>query len=278
MRWPVVDPVYTCAGHARIMLTAITDLDAQLANTREYWLRWGLDRRLDTDGVTLYRSGITHPRLNGVLAVRGGSLDRAITVARQRLHGVPWIWTAGPDSNPGVAQDLLIRGASLVGTTPIMAVKADRFRPPLEAPPGLRIEEVESRAGIEEWARAGVRSFDLAPDQVGPFVRAEVARSAPDERLVRFAARLDGVVVGTAQLFVSDGVAGVYLVMTAAAHRRRGIGAALSAAAVRAGWDRGCRVASVQAGPAGVGLYQRMGFEQVGTYRLLRLPSPNGGR
>jgi GNAT superfamily N-acetyltransferase len=89
--------------------------------------------------------------------------------------------------------------------------------------------------------------------------------------LVRFEARLDGRIVGTSALLAHAGIAGVDTVTVAEAYRRRGLGAAVTAAALAAGRERGLTTGTLQAtSRAGRRVYERMGFETVGTYRMLR--------
>jgi ribosomal protein S18 acetylase RimI-like enzyme len=73
----------------------------------------------------------------------------------------------------------------------------------------------------------------------------------------------DGRPVAAAEAFVSDGAVGVYAVATLGSYRRRGIGAGLTALAVREGFESGVRLAALQASPQGRGLYERLGFRAV---------------
>jgi predicted acetyltransferase len=72
-------------------------------------------------------------------------------------------------------------------------------------------------------------------------------------------------------LFAEHGVAGIYTVATPEGYRRRGIGAAMTGAVMRAARERGLRVATLQASTAGEPLYLRMGFQRVAEYRLFAL-------
>jgi ribosomal protein S18 acetylase RimI-like enzyme len=75
---------------------------------------------------------------------------------------------------------------------------------------------------------------------------------------------------------VSDGVAGIYWVGCTEGARGRGLGRAVTAAAVNAGFDRGARSASLQASPMGESLYRAMGFETIFDYTLYHCPRPGG--
>jgi ribosomal protein S18 acetylase RimI-like enzyme len=91
----------------------------------------------------------------------------------------------------------------------------------------------------------------------------ELARSAArraDSPLRLFVGYAGGEPVAAAEPFLSDGVGGVYSVATLGSHRRRGIGTAMTALAVREGFELGGRLAVLQASPNGRSLYERLGF------------------
>ncbi len=249
--------------------SGITELEPQLANCRAYWLGWGNADRADGE-LTFYRSGLDHPRLNGVLRLRdGGDADGALAAATARLAGVPWTWWVGPDSGPDLAGELLARGMERTGTMPVMAVELDRFAD-VEGPEKLTIDQVDGENALREWVGAFGPSFGIGTRLFDGVVRCETRRPDAPGSLVRFAGRMDGRVVGSSVLLEAHGVAGIYVVTTAADHRRRGIGARLTAAALRAGRERGLRVGTLQASGPGFPVYRRMGFRQVSEYQLFR--------
>ncbi|MEU6599705.1 GNAT family N-acetyltransferase [Streptomyces flaveolus] len=247
-------------------------LHALLANCRDYWLGWGAQDRQD-DRLTYYRSGLPHPSLNAVLRLHAADrIDQCVERAAHALAGVPWLWWVGPDTDPEVRDRLVARGATRVGSMPIMVVGTDRL-PDIGGPPGLEIETVDTMDALTEWVRVYSASFGFAAHLQDGIVRCEATR--PDApALVRFTGRLHGQPVGTALMFAAHDVAGVYVVTTAEDHRRRGIGAALTCAALRAGRERGLRTGTLHASGLGVGVYRRMGFRTVDAYELFQLPSP----
>lgn len=241
-----------------------------MASIREFWLGYGGEHRSAGD-LTVFRSGMPDPQLNGVLRMRGRDLDEALAQVSPRLAGVPWYWHAGPDSYPGLCADLLARGATEAEVMPLMTVPLDRVAAP-EGPPGLVITELTGPAGLGEWVRCYTPSFGIPAEAAEAVGRMEAARPGPPGSLVRLAGRIGGQLVGTSALLDRHGVAGIYIVTTPAAHRRRGIGTALTAAALLAGRDRGLRTGILQATHDGVPVYRRMGFTTVGEYRLMTLP------
>jgi hypothetical protein len=89
-----------------------------------------------------------------------------------------------------------------------------------------------------------------------------------------FLALLDGEPMGIAMTIVTHGVAGIYWVGNLAEARRRGIGRAVTGAAIGAGLELGGDLASLQASPMGEPVYRAMGFETVYAYRMLLSPAP----
>lgn len=129
--------------------------------------------------------------------------------------------------------------------------------------------------GPRDLRRVGARLRPLLRGGPGTGGRRRTDRGGrgEDPRAVRFVARAGGRAVGTALLFDAHGVTGVYIVATAEAYRRRGIGAALTAAALAEGRRRGLRVGTLQAGGLGAPVYAGMGFAKVAEYELFRPPT-----
>jgi GNAT superfamily N-acetyltransferase len=97
----------------------------------------------------------------------------------------------------------------------------------------------------------------------------------PDIRL--FIGRLDGRRAGYSAAIRSGGVSGVYNVGVAPAARRRGVGTALTWAAVDAGRTWGCETVVLQSTEMALSMYQAMGFRTVVDYVVFREPvEPSG--
>ncbi len=125
-----------------------------------------------------------------------------------------------------------------VSVVPILEPNLDEFISVLEAS-GLRAE--------------------LAQRLISPSFAAD-----PDVRL--FVGRLDGKPVGTSIAIRSRDASGVYNVGTLAEARRRGVGSAVTWAAVGAGRAWGCDTVVLQSSEMGVSMYEDMGFRTVAPY------------
>jgi hypothetical protein len=82
-----------------------------------------------------------------------------------------------------------------------------------------------------------------------------------------YVAEVDGEPLSTALAITLDGQAGVFNVATPVAHRRRGLGAAVTAVAVRDAFANGARRAWLQTSPLGRSTYERLGFSVVESWR-----------
>jgi GNAT superfamily N-acetyltransferase len=96
----------------------------------------------------------------------------------------------------------------------------------------------------------------------------------PDVRL--FVGRLDGTRAGHSIAIRSGDVSGVYNVGVAPAARRRGVGSAVTWAAVQAGRSWGCEIAVLQSSEMAFSMYEAMGFRTVVSYAVFKEPTPIG--
>jgi ribosomal protein S18 acetylase RimI-like enzyme len=74
--------------------------------------------------------------------------------------------------------------------------------------------------------------------------------------------------VATSGVFLAGGLASIINVTTVSEARRRGIGTAMTLAALRCGFDKGYRVAVLGTTEMGRRIYERMGFRHVSTTRF----------
>lgn len=134
---------------------------------------------------------------------------------------------------------------------------------PITAPrlPGLRIVTVANAAGCNDFARATIAGFELPLHYLDRW-QAIHAGLGHDLPLRSYLATQDGSLAGCAQLFLDGSVAGVYDVAVLPAFRGRGVGRALTLAALADARQLDARIAVLHASPMGAGLYQRLGFRQ----------------
>jgi predicted GNAT family acetyltransferase len=96
---------------------------------------------------------------------------------------------------------------------------------------------------------------------------------AVDARTQFFAVVRDGRTVATSLLYLADGLAGIYCVATLPAERGRGLGAHVTAEALRAAHRLGYGVGVLQSSAEGHPVYIGLGFEDLGRVPIfVRMP------
>ena len=226
---------------------------------------------------------------NVVLAARmsDGDADHRIAelIAAYEAAGTGFIWWVGPSDTPAdLRSRLTTAGLRLEGTAPAMA--ANLADVPLdEAPPeGLAIAPVTDAETLDEFLSIIVADWlewtggEPTPVQqrtLDAWRRDIPPRLAHEPVPLRWIGRMDGRVVATSRIAVGAGVAGLYAISTLAAYRSRGIGRAMTIAALRAAASIGLRIGVLQASELGYGVYRRLGFRELFQYEVYIHPGPH---
>ncbi|MFN2589220.1 MAG: GNAT family N-acetyltransferase [Actinomycetota bacterium] len=229
----------------------------------------------DGPEVLLYATGLPAQWANGAKRPRldRASADAAIERSRRMLDeaGVPGTWVVGPLATPADIGERLGRaGFERQFDLRMMAAPIEALELDGPEPPALRIRRVDSEEAHVEWLRVMTDGFGMQPEHTRTVD--ETARAVGfdgDAPWVRFVGTVDGPAVASAGLMTFGGLAGIYNVATVPDARRRGYGAAMTRAALRAARDRGYRVAILGASDPGRGIYERMGFREVAMVRQL---------
>jgi GNAT superfamily N-acetyltransferase len=199
---------------------------------------------------------------------------RAFFAARERGFAV---W-----ARAGTAEDRdLIEAAEAAGLKQVYEMPEmvlDRRPEAQPIPAGVELRRVASAKDAADYWQVATASYASLgfPPEIFAFYEDHDGLVAGNA--AAFVADLDGRPAGIAMTIVSRGVAGIYWVGTTEEARGRGLGWTATAAAIDAGFDLGAEIASLQASPMGEGLYRRMGFETIFSYRLLVWAPPEGQR
>lgn len=153
-----------------------------------------------------------------------------------------------------------------------------RAVPTLDVPAGAEFAQVTNQVDVDAFAEIhhdvfGADGRDLAA--VKQFAHHRVLLASGVSAVI---ARLDGVPSACAMVIHSGSTAGIYWVATKPTARRRGLGALVTSAAARTAFDHGADVVVLQATPAGVPVYERLGFKPFTTYERLLLPAATSSR
>ena len=252
-------------------------LSALEANMIAFWLPYGraLGSRFASDAtVTWFYTGVAHPLFNGVVSARLPPQDVRPLVDTLagliRDSGAPALWWVGPLSLPDdLGATLEQTGLQAAGAAPAMAIDLSRLP---DAPPPIErfvVKPVEGSDAQALWARTAALGSELPPDAADGLAALETRLSDPTYRAQRrYIGYLDGAPVAASALVLESGVAGIYAVATAAEARNRGIGRFMTLAPFIAARDEGYRVGILQASSMGYPLYAKLGFTDVGSYRL----------
>jgi GNAT superfamily N-acetyltransferase len=202
----------------------------------------------------------------------GEFLERAREFFGARGRGFA-VWAPGgePDDRDLIAT-LEVGGLQMVYEMPEMILdRRPEERPP---PDGIDLRRVASPTDTKDYwevATSAYASLGFPPEVFEFYDDLDGLRA---ENVAAFLARVDGRPAGIAMTIVSRDVAGIYWVGSTEEVRGRGLGWAVTAAAVNAGFDLGAEIASLQASPMGESLYRAMGFETIFNYQLYLCPKP----
>lgn len=243
------------AGADRNMVELWTGLCAAAGGVRE-----------EADGLRLLSSGIPAGMFNPAFVI--GPLDdhaAAISTVRSfaESRSVPFALYFRDETAPGLADACVAAGLVEHWQPPLMVLDPIPESDP--APPdGLAIETV-TEANYDDYLDALCAGFGIPAEVVAPILHGEML--AIDGFTGFLGHAVDGTPVAASAVFVSGTTAGIYNVATAPEHRGRGYGAALTAAAARAGAAAGCTRSILQASEAGEPVYRRMGYATPDRYR-----------
>lgn len=129
---------------------------------------------------------------------------------------------------------------------------------------GLRITRVTDTATLAAHVRVVADGFSgWIPETLG---RVFTSKLLDEPSWAGWVGYENDVPVASSQLVVHGNVAGLYYVATVKAAQRKGYADAITRAAMREGFARGCDLVCLQASPAGRPVYERIGFNVIGEY------------
>jgi ribosomal protein S18 acetylase RimI-like enzyme len=144
--------------------------------------------------------------------------------------------------------------------TQLPGMIADRILPPVKPLPEIDVRRVGDLATWDAFCAIGSVCFHVPLT----WFREVFDNHAVWDRFISFVGYVDDQPVSTTSIVSGAGVIGVYNVATLPGSQRRGFGEAVmrhAMAAVRK--ECGAERVILQSTPAGLGLYERMGFRQV---------------
>jgi GNAT superfamily N-acetyltransferase len=148
-----------------------------------------------------------------------------------------------------------------------MAIDLSRLPEDQPIRPGLRIIPVDNGYTLRQWIHTASIGFRISEtfEQIWHDFFVDVV-SNPQYRT--YLALLDGRPVGTSQLFISEGVVGIYNVTCIPEMRGQGIGSAITLAPLFEAREMGYQIGVLQASKQGYNVYRRLGFQDFGKLSL----------
>jgi ribosomal protein S18 acetylase RimI-like enzyme len=229
-------------------------------------------------GLTCIATGSTSPSFNLALSGEGSRDPRgALEAASDRFReaGLRWLLKLQPELDHELVVHARRRGFDLdEGAVYAMPIRAAAVTTALASASPLSIS-VAGRDTIDDAVRCFADAFDADPATVSRELGPNLLTIPTFTVLIGY---LSEEPVATAMLATTRGVglAGIYSVATRRAHRRRGFGTGLTAAALAAAAAQGYDTAVLEPSPAGSPMYRRMGFAPLTTYLEAVVPPSDG--
>jgi GNAT superfamily N-acetyltransferase len=173
-----------------------------------------------------------------------------------RANAQPFRWWISPSAQP---QDLatILKEHGIQHRFDSAGMVADlSSMPDVTTPDELTIERVTR---LDDWIDVFVIGFERHPEERSIWLDAY----AQLRNWLHYVGYVNGVAVATTSALLDGDLAGIYHVVTLPESRGRGIGAAMTHAAMRDARASGARHAVLQASAMGEGVYRSVGFESV---------------
>lgn len=220
-------------------------------------------------------------RFNGVLRT-DPSAQNLLQIARLVVDrffssNLPFFWADyPPGAAPGLAEFLSSQEVPLIARGMPAMQRSLEDLPALGMPDEVEITLVESDQDQDDWLEVLMRGFPEPEDAREDFRQyLQHSLTEPKSAWVHFLARWQGQPCAISTLLRASLAAGIYHVTTLPAYRSRGLGRALTLAAMQAARQIGYSTAVLFATPDGFPLYRKLGFDTVVTADLYTW---NGGQ
>jgi ribosomal protein S18 acetylase RimI-like enzyme len=253
------------------------------ANLWSMWSQFGRGegcRLHDEPRLMRFETPIRHVPYNSVMRFRmehsDGDVDGAVddVLDRYRKRDVPIMWVVHPTARPSDLEERLERrGLELAEVVPGMVGRLADVPPAAPVPAGVEVVRM-GRADRDAFIDLIAWRYSL-PEDARSTLHSVMERGGigePDSPNRAWLARRDGVVLSKVLLHLGAGCAGIYGVATTPEARGLGLARTLTIAALEHARDAGHETAVLHSTPMAVSLYEGIGFERVGDFRLWSLP------
>jgi ribosomal protein S18 acetylase RimI-like enzyme len=220
-------------------------------------------------GASIASAGVTFQMFNAAflaapVATEPELVQRLLTTAMHfQTRGLEWAyWVCEDWMEPRVRRRSrkIFEKHGLRLSTELPGMLAERVQPPVRALPRIEVRRVCDAATRDAFCEIGSVCFHVPI----PWFREVFDNEGVFRQFAAYVGYFDGAPVSTAAVVVGGGAVGVYNVATLPQSQRRGYGEAVMRHALAdARQTEGMMPVILQSTPAGLRLYQRMGFREV---------------
>ena len=220
-------------------------------------------------GVSIASAGVTFQMFN--TAFLSGPVSNEADLKQRILQPIMHFDSRGQEWAYWVCEDWIDPAGAQAVAPPVRApwnaprhgtsgMIADRILPPEKPLPQIEVRRVRGAATWDAFCQIGSVCFHVPIT----WFREVFDNEAVWDRFISFVGYVDDEPVSTTSIVSGAGVIGVYNVATLPGSQRRGFGeAVMRHALAEVGRERGMERVILQSTPAGLRLYERMGFRQV---------------
>ena len=219
---------------------------------------------IDNDEIFAVLSYLPIPFFSGVARTNLAAGEVDATLDRLRARNCPFRWWVTPSSRPeGLGFMLQARGLRHAYDAPGMI--ADLTTVPLDVQPprGITVARLRNAEELTDWLNVFTIAFSAPEHDIAIWRDAyERLGFGDDNPWQHFVAFEDERPLATTSVLVEGDLAGIYFVATLPEARGRGIGSAVTRAAMRYARDAGATRAALQSSDVGFSVYRGLGFVQ----------------
>ncbi len=247
-------------------------------NSHEYWgtkereVKGSRIKFIETEEYTITDSGIPFSMCNYVLKTNlpTEQLEKKVEEVIKYFEEkkLPFIWHTGSQTKPASLTDLLISKYNFSQLIiPGMYLNITQLKKGKEIK-DLEIVKVEEKNQYEIWDDLAITTFNFPKEIAKGFYRHFLEHKNEGDQTA-FIGYYKGKPVAVSLVCFKQGVAGIYCVGTIKEARGKGIGTAITYAAVKEAQERGYEIVILHASEMGLNVYKKMGFIEVCQVNLL---------
>ena len=243
--------------------------ETNLYRLTPFFYDWPNASRSADGGVSWCVTDIPFPWCNTAFSAKldADQADAAIKafIDEGDKRDVPLFWFMTHDTRPADLGDRLrSQGFKRWGDSKAMAMDLNDLRIQGLVDRHITIRMVDDSVSLAVWCRIAAQGFGMPLQAAETLLKWFSTSKRLNQPLRFFLAYRDDHPVATSALFTDAGVAGIYFVATVGEARRKGIGTAVTLAALADAKSMGFRIAILQASQMGIGIYRNLGFFEHG--------------